>query len=112
MTDDTQSGRGVVRVMAAGVLVTVLALALCTPAFARSCGQRAQIVERLAERYGEHRTGRGLAHNNGLVELFASEETGTWTILITLPTGETCMVAAGDFWEQTPSGLARPGKQT
>ncbi|QHQ36269.1 hypothetical protein [Algicella marina] len=68
----------------------------------KPCGEREQIVSRLGDKYGEARTARGLSHNNGMVEVYASEETGTWTILITLPNGETCLVAAGDFWENAP----------
>ncbi|MEO0912988.1 MAG: hypothetical protein AAFY59_08360 [Pseudomonadota bacterium] len=76
----------------------------------RPCGERDQIVERLGNKYGEARTARGLSHNNGMVEVYASEETGTWTILITLPSGETCLVAAGDFWEDAPLEITRSGQ--
>ncbi|MEO0387640.1 MAG: hypothetical protein AAF281_08935 [Pseudomonadota bacterium] len=76
-----------------------------------SCGDRDAIIERLGDRYGEARTARGLSSNNGMVEVYASEETGTWTILITLPTGKTCLIAAGDFWEAAP-GPITAGKPT
>ena len=64
-----------------------------------SCAQRDMIVERLASKYGESRQSAGLNQNNGMVEVFASEETGTWTILVTMPNGISCLMAAGKAWE-------------
>lgn len=76
----------------------------------RPCGDRDKIVERLDNKYGESRTARGLSHDNGMVEVYSSEETGTWTILITLPSGQTCLVAAGDFWDEAPLDVTRSGQ--
>ncbi len=80
------------------VLALQPAPAQTTP-IAANCGQRTQVVERLSEKYGETRQSMGLAQNNGVLEVFASAESGTWTIVITLPSGMTCLVAAGDAWE-------------
>ena len=82
------------------------------PAEARSCGERARIVERLQEAYGEQRTAAGLAANNGIVEVFTSAETGSWTIIVTLPTGQSCLVAAGENWEVGPSEIRKSGLPT
>lgn len=75
-----------------------------------SCGEREMIVERLASKYGETRQSAGLNQNNGMVEVFASEETGTWTILVTMPTGVSCLMAAGRDWQdmlETTTGAPR-----
>ena len=45
------------------------------------------MVQRLAERYGETLRSMGLHQNDGLVEIYSSETTGTWTILMTRPDG-------------------------
>lgn len=79
-----------------------LAAALPTPAAAQGgprCGERARILEALAQRYGETRRASGLAGEQVLVELFASEATGTWTITATLPSGRMCLIAAGTDFE-------------
>ena len=47
--------------------------------------------------------------DDGLVEVYASEETGTWTILMTRPDGTTCLLAAGQRWEQDARPLGKPG---
>lgn len=72
-----------------------------------SCGQRTQVVERLQSKYGETRQSVGLAANNGVVELYASETSGTWTIVITMPNGMTCLVAAGDSFELVQGKAAK-----
>ena len=41
----------------------------------------------------------GLASNGGIVEVLTSDEGGTLTIIITMPNGVSCMVAAGEYWE-------------
>jgi hypothetical protein len=76
------------------------------------CGERAQIVQRLQERYGETRQSIGLQQNSGVVEIFASAESGTWTILITLPNGMTCLMAAGEAWDSDAARIQPPGKDT
>ena len=75
-----------------------------------SCAQREMIVERLATKYGESRQSAGLNQNNGMVEIFASEETGTWTILVTMPNGISCLMAAGKSWEGVAEAAPPSGK--
>ncbi|WP_166417038.1 hypothetical protein [Cochlodiniinecator piscidefendens] len=65
----------------------------------RNCAPRNVILERLADNYGETRQSIGLGRNNAVIEVFASTETGTWTITVTLPNGMTCMIAAGQAFE-------------
>jgi hypothetical protein len=87
------------------------ALILATDhAFAQStgqnCGPREHVLAALADRYGESRQSIGLGANNQVVEVFASLETGTWTITVTLPNGMTCLVASGQAYEdlaETPA---------
>ncbi len=71
----------------------------------RNCADRERVVERLAEAYGESRQSIGLAPNNSVVEVFASLETGTWTITVTTPNGTTCLVASGQAFEATNGDL-------
>lgn len=82
------------------------ALAPAGPALAQQaavCGDRAAIVARLAEHWGESRQSIGLAADNTVVETFASE-TGSWTITVTRPGGPTCLVASGAHYQH----LAEP----
>jgi hypothetical protein len=88
------------------------ALLLATQhAFAQNanCAPHDAVVARLAERYGETRQSIGIAQNNSVVEVFASAETGTWTITVTMPNGPTCLVAAGAAFENVVEALPPVG---
>jgi orotate phosphoribosyltransferase len=57
-----------------------LFLATTTSAKAQSqqnSGQRAAVVKKLAEKYGETRQSVGIGSNNAMVEVFASNDTGS-----------------------------------
>ena len=73
------------------------------------CGSRDIVLDRLSSHYGETRRSMGLGANNGIVEVFASDETGTWTITITLPDGRMCLVASGESYEDAMDPLKTSG---
>lgn len=62
------------------------------------CGNRVEIVDALQEGHSEQRTAAGISGNGGLVELFTGEK-GSWTLLMTIPGGPTCLIGAGEEWE-------------
>jgi len=66
-------------------------------------------VQRLAEAYGETRQSMGLGAGNAVVEVFASDASGTWTITVTAPGGITCLVAAGQAFEAVAESPPAPG---
>jgi hypothetical protein len=76
---------------------------------AGNCAERARVLEHLAQRYGETRQSIGLASNNAVIEVFASRETGSWTIIMTLPTGVTCLLASGQAYERLDEPLPGTG---
>jgi hypothetical protein len=101
------------KITASRLVRPALALALCaatpwaeaqtetpTQTQAQPCAERALVVERLESRFGETRQSRGLNGANGLVEIYVSAETGTWTILVTTADGKSCLLASGNVWEQ------------
>lgn len=79
------------------------ALSIATPASAQViCGERSQIIAQLESKYGETRRSVGLQQGRGVVEVYSSEETGTWTILVTDASGKSCLMAAGEAFEVEP----------
>jgi hypothetical protein len=44
------------------------------------------------------------------MEIYASDETGTWTILVTLPSGQACLIAAGESFENLNETLKDAGE--
>lgn len=92
-------------------IILLLAFLIAGPAAAQSgnCGPRDAVVARLAESYGETRRSIGLGANNALMEVFASTQTGTWTITVTLANGMTCLIAAGQAFETVTDALPKKG---
>ncbi len=43
------------------------------------------------------------------MEIYASDETGSWTIIVTLPDGMACLVAAGQSYEALADALPPKG---
>jgi len=51
-----------------------------------------------------------VAGNGGLIELLTASTGATWTLIITLPNGPTCLLAAGQDWQPLQTAvLAGPG---
>ena len=95
------------------VLTAAAALLLATTtdvaAQGRNCGPRDAVITRLADGYGETRQSMGLGTNNAVIEVFASDQTGSWTITVTQANGLTCLVASGQGFEQLAEALPPKG---
>ncbi len=100
------------RLMIASLISAAVSAGIASPTLAQgaSCADRNLIVERLAKKYGETRQSAGLNQNNGMVEVFASDDTGTWTILVTMPNGMSCLMAAGKAWQGETASVEVPGE--
>lgn len=77
--------------------------------FAAPCGPRDLVIGQLSERWGENRRSVGIAANGQVMELYASAATGTWTIVVTLPDGRTCLIASGEGFEPVAEDLPAKG---
>ncbi|MEN8839629.1 MAG: hypothetical protein ABF254_03200 [Octadecabacter sp.] len=80
-------------------------LATTASAQPNTCADHAMVVERLASGYGESRQSIGIGADNTIVEVFASLETGTWTITVTAAGGPTCLVASGGAFQVLAESL-------
>jgi hypothetical protein len=82
-------------------------------ALAAQCAPREQVVAGLATRFDEVLRGAGLtAAPDGraqVVEIFTSAS-GSWTIVVTRPDGQTCLVASGQAWEDITEELPAKGE--
>lgn len=81
-------------------------LALTTALFASdaaaqqpvTCADRPEIIKRLAGTYHEHPVAVGLMADGRLLEIFATSDGATWTVLTTDATGVSCVAAVGSDW--------------
>ena len=65
------------------------------------CAERRAVVENLEQTYSEAPVSMGLASNGAVIEVLASPS-GSFTIILTQPNGLTCVMAAGEYWEDLP----------
>ena len=91
------------------IRLAVLGAAMALPSLSAQaqfvCGAHGDVVTRLAEAIQERRIGYCVAANAAVVEVFVSTS-GTWTMLMTDVKGQSCIVAAGDGWENTLAVVA------
>ena len=89
------------------IFLVVVTCSSVTPVVANhggaKCGERSDIFNHLISKYKEKIVSSGVDHSGNIVEILTNPETRTWTLVITKPTGETCVIAAGGAWKtQSP----------
>ncbi len=97
-----------VRSLAAGL--AFFAAAIAVPASAEPvCGERAELLGQLETKYSEAPAAAGLSSDGGIVEVLTSPAGDTWTIILTLPSGLSCLVVSGEGWATVPRIAAGHG---
>lgn len=94
---------GKITTILAAALIGVLApltMAQAEPQ-AKRCVPRDKVVEVLGKKFKEHRRGIGLVADRMIMEVYVAES-GSWTILVTGANGISCIVVAGEAWEDIP----------
>lgn len=72
-------------------------MAACTPAHAQSnCADSEAVYQWLEDDYQEERTTSGLSAGGHVVEFWGNELTGTWTVIMTQPSGFSCIMDSGE----------------
>lgn len=89
------------------------ALAFAAAAIAPSgayaqCASSDEVKSLLSENYQENKRAMGVVGESRIIELFVSAE-GSWTLVMTQPTGRACIIAAGQDWEDMPMQVAGRG---
>ena len=80
------------------VLATLMA---ASPALAQensACVERSEFLKHLSSNYDEAPVAMGLTSTGRVLEVIVSEA-GSWTIIVTLPSGVSCGIASGVSWE-------------
>ncbi len=86
--------------------LTLACLVLAKPAAAAPlCEKRDAVLKLLAHDFAEVPSAIGLVASGGVIELLTSTA-GSWTLILTLPTGVSCVVATGDNWASKPPATA------
>jgi len=81
------------------IAIAILGTAFVATAAAQpACAPRAAILERFASQYGEVPVSAGLTTAALLIEVLASADGASWTIIATSSDGMSCLIAAGEGW--------------
>lgn len=90
------------RSVGAAILTLMILLAVWhatrpVPAAAQPpCGAHAEIVKQLGDRFAEHPIATGLSSEGAVMQVFASKDGLTWSLVATRPDGTSCLVASGE----------------
>ena len=71
------------------------------------CNSRASIVGDLKNGYSEQPIALGVTSAGTVMELWTAANGNTWTLIVTLTNGDSCVIGAGDGWttiEKTAKG--------
>jgi len=66
------------------------------------CDKRQVLLQTLEAQYGEVEVGFGVTVDGALLELATAKDGATWTLMRTMPSGQSCLVAAGEKWASRP----------
>ncbi len=98
--------RSIRPVKAAAVLAALVPfISASAGAASPACGNHDAMTTALATKFKEARRIMGVVNARAVMEIFMSAE-GTWTVLVTDTAGTTCVIAAGQDWQEVPIELA------
>jgi hypothetical protein len=66
-----------------------------------ACAERTAILRKLANNFNEAQIAIGLGDGGRVIEVFVSPS-GSFTVLLSFPTGHSCVAATGEGWQFTP----------
>lgn len=88
------------------VLAGVAVVPMVANAATATCGERAELLQQLAQRFSEKPVAVGLSNSGQLIEVLTSDAGSTWTIIISQPNGKSCLAAAGESWQELKHAVA------
>lgn len=104
--------QGIKTTIVVSAMSVAMSLAVTTSTFAApTCGTHDVITSTLAEQYNEIPLHRGLTPKGTMVEVFSSSA-GTFTVVVTIPTGMSCLVTAGTNWQEIDAASHGSKKDT
>lgn len=90
------------RLFAVAVIGVIAAISHPAAAQQPACTTRSDVISHLGKKYSEAPVAIGLANNGGVIEVLSSKTGSSWTLIITMPNGTACLMAAGENWESVP----------
>ena len=66
------------------------------------CAPHEEVVKVLNAKFQESQRAIGLINEQAMMEVFISKQ-GTWTMVVTNESGMSCVMAAGEAWDEKPT---------
>lgn len=88
---------------AATLLAAALPAQATSPIAEVICAPSAELTDRLESQFGESLRAQGLRDHETMLEVWSSDRTGRWTLVMSYASGQSCIVAMGEHWDQIPS---------
>ncbi|WP_119390297.1 hypothetical protein [Taklimakanibacter lacteus] len=66
----------------------------------QNCAPHDEVIKVLNAKYQERQRAVGLINEKAMMEVYISTN-GTWTMVVTNEAGLTCIMAAGEAWDET-----------
>ncbi len=89
-------GKTMKKLLLVSSLVAATQFAVATAATAATCADRTHVVTQLQNRFGETLQAVSAMRMSAVMEIYASQETESWTVMVSLPKRRlTCLVASG-----------------
>ena len=79
--------------------------------FQAPCAPRDSLIEHLKDRYSERLIMRGFIDESQLLEVYATPDAVTWTLVLVRADGVACMLATGRNLENVIPKLLKPTGQ-
>jgi hypothetical protein len=93
------------------IVATAAIMVAATPVLAEPparCASRDRLLEQLDRGYQEQRIAVGLSNRGVVIEILASADGASWSLLVTHPGGHSCLLDAGQGWQMLPFLRGRP----
>ena len=95
--------RAVYFLTAIGLGLSAVPAAAASPIAEVICAPSAELTDRLERQFGESLRAQGLRDHETMLEVWSSDRTGRWTLVMSYASGRSCIVAMGEHWDQIPA---------
>lgn len=100
----------IIRIFGAVAVALTLMLVIVPAATAQqSCNTHDKLAQVLNGRFAEIPVAAGLESSGRLLQVFASSDGATWTMVATAPDGTSCVLAVGEAWQEAIKPQPGPG---
>ncbi len=100
------------RVLQVFAAIPLLAAASLPAQAQPNCFTHDKILDRFSAVYDEAPVARGLTQDGQMVQVLSTGDGKTWTLIVSKPGGETCVLMAGEGWRSATHKPKEPGLGT